>query len=109
MDAFSMISKKGEATTVGEFMNTVKLFPRSAWNAYPNRHYLGMISIEQTDSGWRVGIGPAGAGESVNVFTYRWDEEERMAMEIGRKLHPTLICTCASANECFKEACPVRP
>ncbi len=109
MDATTFTSPVGAPTTPAAFLNTIRMFQRTAWNAYPNKHYYGMISVEQVDGGWLVGISPTGAGDRVNEAFYATADEERIAMEVGRKMHPTLICTCAGACACFAEGCSVKP
>jgi hypothetical protein len=109
MDAMSFISAPGVPTSTEYFLNTIKTFRRTAWNAYPCRHYFGMITVEQIEDGWSVRIAPVGAGETVSTTYYGAEEEERLSLEVARKMHPTLICVCSRESACFSEQCHVRP
>jgi hypothetical protein len=110
MDAMSFIAEPGMPVCVERFLNTIRMLKYSAWNAFPNRHYFGMISVERVEHGWRVGFAPVGGGgERVTVTDYALGDEERLAFDVARKMHPQLICACSSPNTCFEGACPVRP
>lgn len=109
MDATSFVSRPGVPTNVESFLNTIRAFPRTAWNCFPSRHYFGMMTVEQVDGGWKVYIAPNGAGEKVNEAFYTGDDEQRLGLEVARKMHPTLICVCASPHACFAAGCRVQP
>jgi hypothetical protein len=109
MDGLNYIAERGKPANTAEFLNTVKFLKRSAWNAYPCRNYFGMVTVEQADGGWTVSMAPAGAGDAVNTLFFAHDEEDAMALEVARKMHPTLICACSSCERCFTGNCAVRP
>jgi hypothetical protein len=109
MDAFTYIAKNGVPASAKEFLATIKFLKRSAWNAFPSRHYFGMVTVEQTDGGWNVGFAPAESGGETSTVFYRFEDERTLALDVGRKMHPTLICVCASPDACFAGTCPVRP
>jgi len=101
--------KKGTPSNMKEFLDTIRVFPKTAWNAWPSRHYVGMVTVEQTKGGWMVHVAPIGCGEKVNSTFYSHEDEEALYFDVGRKMHPSLICTCASPNSCFEGSCKVRP
>ena len=109
MDGASYVADKRKAGGSKDFLTTIKMFERTAWNAWPNRHYFGMVTVEQTEGGWMVFIAPVGAGEKVNGTFYGYDDEERLEFDVARKMHPVLICTCCEPNACFEGNCKVKP
>ena len=52
MEGASYVAEKKKAGGSKDFLSTIKLFERTAWNAWPNRHYFGMVTVEQTEGGW---------------------------------------------------------
>jgi hypothetical protein len=109
MDAYTYIAQRGQTASKAEFLNTIKLLKRSAWNAFPCRHYFGMVTVEQVEGGWSVRVAPTGAGETVNEVFYPESSEETLYLDVGRKMHPTLICSCGSTDCCFGQGCEIRP
>jgi hypothetical protein len=109
MDGASYVADKRKAGGAKDFLTTIKLFERTAWNAWPNRHYFGMVTVEQTEGGWMVYVAPIGSGEKVNGTFYSHDDEERLEFDVARKMHPSLICTCSNPNACFEGNCKVKP
>jgi hypothetical protein len=109
MDAYTFIAREGAPASTQEFLATIKALKRSAWNAYPCRHYFGMVSVEQTKGGWNVSFAPTQSGEKASTIFYATADEQALVLDVARKMHPTLICACSSSNECFSGTCPVRP
>lgn len=103
-------------TSIEAFREHLHNEKRSAWHAFPMRHYYGMISVEiiestsEKEGGYKVfNVSTGGTPlRSIDTF-YPFSKWEDFEMDILRKMHPQFICACNRATECFTADCPIKP
>lgn len=104
----------GMAMTFKQFREKLHNEKRIALNAFPMRHYYGMMTIEvvestdESEGGYNVWSVPVGGVKSLDAF-YKFSEWESFELDVLRKMHPEFICACSNQNECFSNDCPVKP